>query len=212
MNKVFSKYHLLLILFFIPSIMFGDDAEKIISHLQKKYDGMKDATISFTQKVQFNFTKKEQTFSGKITMKRGNKYRIEVGEQTIVTDGKTVWTYSKPNKQVLVNMYQEDEETLTPDKIMTALPKEYKSEIVGEEKIGKFKTTILKLQPKESSTIKSMKVWVDESEWLMRQIQIQDVSDNLSTYMIDEIKMNTGVADSYFKFDAPKGVEVIDMR
>ncbi len=192
--------------------MFGDDAEKIISHLQKKYDGMKDATISFTQKVQFNFTKKEQTFSGKITMKRGNKYRIEVGEQTIVTDGKTVWTYSKPNKQVLVNMYQEDEETLTPDKIMTALPKEYKSEIVGEEKIGKFKTTILKLQPKESSTIKSMKVWVDESEWLMRQIQIQDVSDNLSTYMIDEIKMNTGVADSYFKFDAPKGVEVIDMR
>ncbi len=208
--------HLVSIIFFFVLLFqilhAGDDADKIISQLQKKYEGMRDATISFTQKSQFSFSKKEQTFSGKLTMKKGNKYKIEVGEQTIITDGKTVWTYSKSNKQVLVNEYQEDEEMLTPDKIMTALPKEYKSEIIGKEKVGKYNTTIVQLHPKETSSVKIMKLWIDESEWLMRRIQIQDASSNSTTYTIDEMKMNVGVADSIFNFKAPDGVEVIDMR
>lgn len=113
---------------------------------------------------------------------------------------------------MLVNEYQEEEGMLTPDKIMTALPKQFTSEIIGKEKFGTLNTTVVKLQPKEKSSTKFMQVWIDESEWLMRKIQINHANGNTTTYSIDEIKTNTGLLDSYFLFDVPKGVEVIDMR
>jgi len=212
MRKNYHTYLFFLIFFIVPNLILADDSEKILSQLQKKYDGIKDATISFTQKMQFNVSKKEQTIVGKLTFKKGNKYKIEIGEQTIITDGKTVWTYSKSNKQVLVNDYQEDEGMLTPDKIMTALPKQYTSEIIGKEKLDKLNTIVVKLQPKEKSSHKFIQVWVDGSESLMRKIQAHHSNGNTTTYNIDEIKTNTGIPDSFFVFDAPKGVEVIDMR
>ncbi|MBI5214942.1 MAG: outer membrane lipoprotein carrier protein LolA [Ignavibacteriae bacterium] len=212
MQKTNLTYYLLLIVILAPNFTFADDSEKILSQLQKKYDGLKDATISFAQKMQFTVSKKEQSFVGKLTFKKGNKYKIEVGEQTIITNGKTVWTYSKSNKQVLVNDYQEEEDMLTPDKIMTALPKQFTSETIGKEKLGSLNTTVIKLFPKEKSSMQFMQAWVDESAWLMRKIQIHYLNGNTTTYSIDEIKLNTGISDSLFMFNAPKGVEVIDMR
>jgi outer membrane lipoprotein-sorting protein len=60
--------------------------------------------------------------------------------------------------------------------------------------------------------VKYMKVWVDLDEYLMRKIEIVDVSDNINVYLIKSIKLNTGIPDDTFKFEIPKGVEKVDLR
>jgi outer membrane lipoprotein-sorting protein len=44
----------------------GDDVNSILSNLQKKYDSIRDVSVSFTQNVRFGVTKSEQTFDGKL--------------------------------------------------------------------------------------------------------------------------------------------------
>ncbi|MBI1805443.1 MAG: outer membrane lipoprotein chaperone LolA [Ignavibacteria bacterium] len=191
----------------------GDDAGDIISKLQRKYDSIRDVSITFRQDVQFGVTKAEQSFSGKLLMKKGNRYRIEMDQQTIVTDGKSVWSFNKPNNQVLIDNFKENPASFSPDKVLVNVPNNYSSTVIGKERLGSQEATVLKLIPKNpTSSLKWMKVWVDTDELLMKKIQMLETSDNLMTYVVTDIKLNPGLADSQFQFEPPTGVEVIDLR
>ena len=220
------RFYLLFVISFFTLIcspaFSGNDPEEILSRLRKKYDKNEDISVSYTQSVVFGVTKNEQSNSGKFWMKKGNKYRIESEDQTIVTDGKSVWSYSKSNQQVFVENYKDDPKALTPERILVNVPQQSLATILGKEKIGSRETTILKLVPKDevsqktthaiASNWKWIKMWVDEDEWVMRKIQVLDLSDNLTTYSIDNIKLNTKLDDTYFQFEKPPDVEVIDLR
>lgn len=189
------------------------DADAILSKLQKKYESISDASVTFTQIVRFGVTNAEQSFTGKLLMKKEKKYRLELEQQTIVTDGKSVWSFSKLNNQILIDKFKEDPRSFTPDRVLVNVPNEYNSLIIGSEKLKNRETTIVKLIPKStSSNIKWMKVWADTDDWLMKKIQVLDISENLMTYFVEDLKLNSGLADSTFQFDIPSGVEVIDLR
>lgn len=189
-----------------------DDPASLLRQMEKKYDAIKDATVKFTQRVTYGVTKSEQSFAGRLIMKKGNKYRVELEDQTIVTDGKSVWSLTKSNRQVVVDAYKEDPRSFSPDKVLVNAPRRYTATILGKENIQEHETTVLKLLPNDAkSNMQWMKVWVDH-DLLMKKIQVLDVSDNLTTYTIESLKLNTGVNDSEFKFSVPDGIEVIDLR
>ena len=191
----------------------GDKTETVIKKLQKRYDSIRDASVTYIQQVQFGVTKSEQSFSGTLTMKQGNRYRIEMEQQTIVTDGKSVWSYSKMNNQVLIDRYKDDPKSFSPDKVLVNLPSNYNAAMLGNEKMGDKEVSVLKLTPKKDKlNFKWMKIWVDPEEWLMKKIQVLDISDNLMTYLLNEIKINQGIPDTVFQYVAPSGVDVIDLR
>jgi chaperone LolA len=198
---------------FAPAHAFpGDDAESLLKQIEKKYDGIKDASVTFTRQIVFGVTKAEHSFSGKLLMKKGNKYRIELEDETIVTDGKSVWRFTKSYNQVFIDKYKEGPQSFSPDKILVDVPRHYSVSLLGEEKVQGQETSILKLIPVDPrSSVQWMKVWVD-SDRLMKKIQVFDLSDNLATYLIDTIKINTGLDDSPFTFPVPDGVEIIDVR
>ncbi len=202
--------------------LLGNDPQEILTRIRKKYDKLEDVSISYTQSIIFSVTKNEQSSGGKFWMKKGNKYRIESEDQTIITDNKTVWSYSKSGKQVYVENYKEDPKALTPERILVNVPKQSAATILGKEKINNKETTILKLVPKEevaekgshliSSNWKWIKMWIDENEWLTRKIQVLDRSDNLLTYSLDEMTTNSKLEDRFFQFQNLPDVEVIDLR
>jgi len=197
---------------FVPASA-GDDAADIIKKMEKKYRTVDDITVSFRQTVHYGVTGTEQSFSGVMYTKKGNKYRIELEDQTVVTDGSSVWSYSKINNQVIVDRYKEGPDSFSPDRIMVDVPARYSSLVLGQERVGSRETTIMKLTPKDAkANLQWMKVWVDDDEYLMRKIQALDVSDNLSTYLLDSITVNQSLGESRFRFDVPPDAELIDLR
>ncbi len=197
----------------VCNLVFADKSEQILSKVQKKYKTIKDVTAEFVQNITFAVSKMEQSFQGSLIMKKGNKYRIEMDQQTIVTDGKTVWSYSHPNNQVIIDKYKEDPKSFSPDRVLINVSQNFNTIFIGDEKLFGKKTAVIKLTPKESrSLIKAMKVWIDLDDYLMRKIEITDVSDNVNLYLINSIKLNTGVSDNIFKFEIPEGTDTIDLR
>lgn len=186
---------------------------EVTERIQRRYEAIHDATARFTQHVKFGFSQIEQDFDGAMTMKKPNKYRIESEHQTFVTDGSTVWAYSPVNKQVLIDRYKENENTLSPELFLLNLPTNYYSTILGGERSGEAYLITLKLVPKDDqSFVKSMKLWVEEGSWVVRKVEMVDVNDTEKTYSVQDVKTNTNVKDSVFVFTPPPGTEVVDLR
>ncbi len=191
----------------------GQDVDEVFSRLEKKYESIRDLSVSFTQVIRFGVTQATQSFDGKLWMKKGNKYRIELEQQTIVTDGHSVWTYSELTKQVFIDKFRNDPNAITPDKILVNVPGNYFANIIGKEKVDGVETLVLKLIPKERNSLtKSIKAWLNTSEWLMAKVEVLDVSDNQTTYLTKDFKINTGIPDRFFQFTIPPDVDVVDFR
>ena len=187
--------------------------KEVTENVQGRYESIHDATAQFTQHVKFGFSQIEQDFVGTLTMKKPNKYRVESEHQTFVTDGSTVWAYSPVNKQVLIDRYKENENTLSPELFLLNLPANYYATLLGDERSGQTHLITLKLVPKDDqSFVKSMKVWIEVESWIVRKVEIVDVNDTEKTYTVHDVRMNSNVKDSAFAFTPPPGTEVVDLR
>jgi outer membrane lipoprotein carrier protein len=190
-----------------------DTAQDVLERMRKKYDAINDAQLRFSQDTRFELSKVEQHVNGILFLKKSNKYRVETDDQTIVTNGETVWSYSVPNKQVLIDHFKMDENSISPEKVLTGAPTEFMSTLLGNEKIGKTEVVALKLAPKnDQSMVKTMKLWVDNSTWLIKKAEIVDVNGKQTEYLVTDVKINTGLQDSRFMYEVPEGVEVVDLR
>ena len=60
----------------------------------------------------------------------GDKYRMAAAGQTVICDGKTIWTYIKESNEVQVNALENKDDALTPSKLLTSYNANYKSKII----------------------------------------------------------------------------------
>ena len=190
-----------------------DEATEILNRVHQKYETVTDAEVKFTQKTKFSLGKVSQSVAGVLTMKKANHYRAELGDQIVVTDGTTVWSYSAATKQVIIDRFKLDERTVTPERILTGSPTGFTPTLVGRELLGKTPVVQIKLLPKDDqSLIAVMRLWVDEKEWMIHQAEIEDVNGKKTTYTIQQIRLNIGVPDARFTFQPPHGTEAVDLR
>ncbi|MGA2667926.1 MAG: outer membrane lipoprotein chaperone LolA [Ignavibacteria bacterium] len=195
------------------NIIYSQDnitAQEIIQNVQNVYSGITDAKASFTQTIKYSSAKAQST-SGTLYIKKENKYRIETGSQTIVTDGTTSWSYSPNKKQVVIDNYKETGNTFSPNKYLFQYPENFYSDLEGTEKLGGNDVYVLKLKPRESGNVKSAQLWVDKDDWLIKKITIVG-DESTTTFNVKNIHLDIGISDSKFTFTPPEGVEVIDMR
>jgi len=186
---------------------------QVTDQLQHRYEMIDDATVQFEQHVKFGFSNIQQDFSGILKMKKPKHYRIDSEHQTIVTDGKTVWAYSKANNQVLIDNYKENSNSISLEQFMINLPANYYASLLGYEKHSSGNVFLLKLVPKDDrSFVKSVKISVEENKWMLRTIVILDINETETTYAVRDIKLNTNIKEKTFTFDTPEGAEVVDLR
>ncbi|MBN1398053.1 MAG: outer membrane lipoprotein chaperone LolA [Bacteroidetes bacterium] len=211
------KTILLFSIIFITACSVAQEKELTVSwvteNLQHRYEMIDDACVQFEQHVKFGFSSAEQDVSGTLMVKKPNRYRIETENQTIVTNGTTVWMYSKNNNQVMIDKYKENGNLLSPEKFMLNLPADYNITIVGSENSPQGLLIHLKLIPKDDrSFLKYVNLTVEEQGWMLRKITILDINETETTYKVKEIKLNTNLKDKTFVFDAPERVDVVDLR
>lgn len=194
-------------------LVAGETAQELLDKVRQKYESVTDAQLKFSQRVVFGISKIEQKINGTLYLKKKNKYRMELGNQTIVTDGKTVWSFSIPNNQVLIDNFKLDERSMTPERLLTGSSGDFYATLIGNEKLGKVDVVVLKLVPKDDdSIIKSMKLWVDESTWFIKKVELVDVNGKETEYVVDDLQVNVGLQDSRFVFKISEGVQVVDLR
>ncbi|MCU0453679.1 MAG: outer membrane lipoprotein chaperone LolA [Bacteroidetes bacterium] len=187
--------------------------KEITERMQRRYEMVDDARAEFTQTIKLGYANVEQSFEGSLAFKKPNRYRLESEHQTVVTDGVTVWAYAPANRQVIVDRYKEQRNSVSPEEFLLSLPTSYYATVVGREALDGGSAAVLKLLPKDDrSFIRSVRLWVLETSSEVRRIQIMDQNETETLYRISSIRLNTNVSDATFQFSAPSGTEVVDLR
>ncbi len=187
--------------------------QNIVQNVQRTYQDIDDAVITYEQIVEFPVTRAQQTFEGIVYMKRPHYYRIESEQQTVVTDGNTIWSYNPFTDQVIVDIYKEDEQVFTPDRFLLTIPDDFYVTVGDHETIDDASLILLRLVPKDDHQfVRSMRLWVDETKWIVRRAEIIDLNDNKTTYRVRDIQLNTGVDMDLFFYQPSENIEIIDLR
>jgi chaperone LolA len=188
-------------------------ANEVIDKVQAKYKKTNSVIAKYTQTVKFKLTKMEQSYDGTLFLKKEKKYRIETDQQTIITDGVTSWAYSPKTNQVVIDYYKEDKNSISPEKFLIEYPNDYYSSLVGKAKVNNRNTYEMKLTPKAATAfIKSLKVWVDSDDWFIKKIEMIDMNDNTTIYVVNKIESNTEITNDKFQFTPTSETQVIDLR
>ena len=212
-----TQTFLVSLLFMAMSTLHGQGSaltvKEITQKMQARYQMIDDASASFTKHVKLGFSDIEQTYHGTLFIKKPKMMRIESENETIVTDGVTVWLYSPVNNQVIVDKYKENQNSISPENFLLNLPQNYYATLLSVSKDKAGSTATIKLVPKDDrSFIKSVKIALEEGTWDVQTIIIDDVNDTETTYTIKNLKLNTNIPDKTFHYTPPPGVEVVDLR
>jgi chaperone LolA len=193
---------------------------QVLEKIRDVYAKITDASATFTEEVKFKYSNIQQSLSGELEMKQENKYRIQTDQQTVVTDGKTVWSYSPINKQVLIDDYKENAKTFSPDRFLFSVPTDFQAVFLNEKtssnEVQSLKEYALKLIPRagtsSAAAVKSLKIWVAGKDWSIRKVEYVDMNETQRTYTVHSLSLNTGLPDSNFSFTVPSGVQIVDLR
>jgi len=191
----------------------GRTVEEVTEKMQEAYARVTTLHASFDQTVKFGFTNIEQTFKGTLSLRKPKKYRIESEHQTIVTDGSTVWLYSAVNRQVVVDHFKENTNSVSPENFLTTMPATYYCSLLAREESSGRTLIVLRMVPKDDrSFIQSVKLWIDEKKWEVRKIQVIDANETETTYVLNELQTNLRLDGDLFSFTPPDGTEIVDLR
>ena len=64
----------------------------------------------------------------------------------------------------------------------------------------------------QDAYIEAVRLWIDRKEWLVRQIEYQNINGDVTTYELDQLKKNKKHKKDVYQFQTPEGVEVVDLR
>jgi chaperone LolA len=212
LNKI--QIAILIVLTIIAAPSLATDVNDIIEEVQDRYDDIDYLSARFSQIETFELTGAQSQLSGKIYIAGGEKYRFESEEQTIITDGDNLWAYNVNSEQVIIDKVKENSGALLPRDLLYKYPKEYYSTLIRTEGKNNTDIYVIKLEPRENvfGYLKSIKIWVNGESWLIEQIETTDLRNTKTKFIISNIDTKTELKDTFFQFEAPKNVQVMDRR
>jgi outer membrane lipoprotein carrier protein len=187
------------------------DARTVMNRVKARLNSLSTLSCSFRREHVWKALEKTQRIEGTIRLKKPGKLRVEYPAQTIVSDGKTAWTYTPRNKQVTVtSARQEGVEYPTPQSIFQRYSQR-KAELAGSERIGGSDADILCLLP-EAEGEAEVTVWIDRAlSFPVRTVEKFPNGDVAASELADVV-INGRIMDDVFSFKPPYGVTVVDMR
>jgi outer membrane lipoprotein-sorting protein len=192
-------------------------AKVILDDLSKTTKAYKTITAEY-ELVTLNKEKKQVDKQGGKIQVKGTKFRLEIPGNTIVCDGKTVWTHNKDAQEVTIKNYEADnEEGLNPTNIFTMYETGYKYKYDKEEKVGNVTCHVINLYPAikpEKKKFHVIKMYIDKTKKQVHQIVVQMKDQSSQIYEIKSLKPNVELADAVFVFDTKgfKPDQIVDER
>ena len=188
-------------------------SEDILKQTSEKTKSFSTIRINFTYNMDNPSAKVHESESGVLLVK-GDQYRLDISGQKVISGGKTSWTYISDANEVQINTIDNDENALTPTKLLTSYSEDYKSKLVNETTKDGRPQYVIELKPNADKNFTSVELNIDKELYRITRIAIQDKSGNTFTYIVNKFEPNVTVKDSDFTFNAKDypGVEVIDMR
>ena len=189
----------------------GQSAKNVMDNMRDTLKKQKEISIVYEQSYRWKSSNTGSKTTGRLDLKELKMFRLLTEEQTIVSDGETIWSYSAFADQVIIERVNKSSGIKIPTDFLFDYPKEYNAKLSEENKFeGEF---LIELTPKDkSSFVTVIRIWVDGDDYLTRKIEYVDINKNVTLWEITEINLDPEFDKSHFIYDPPPGSNVVDLR
>ena len=193
----------------------GDARSKVLlKEMSKHYRSMKSMEAQVALEMEGGAGQKKEKRKGKLFL-RGRKFRIDMGEQLLISDGKISWTYLKEMNEVSISLYEPTPDQITPDNLFTLYEKGFNSFMDSENGGDRDGIAQIDLIPQNKSvSYFKVRLTVHKGSRQIQKAIVFDKSGVQYAYSITAFKANPVLKEDLFAFNpkAYPGVEVVDMR
>jgi outer membrane lipoprotein carrier protein len=190
------------------------DAAAILRRAERTYAGVRSMEADFAQEVTVPLLDQTQRSRGKIYHRRPNHFLMKFSDpagDVVVADGRAVWMYypSTDRKQVIKSAIGDGSRQVDlQEEFLRDATSRYSARLVGSETVAGEATHVLVLTPKARGQYRSVKVWVDQSDNLVRRFEVTEENDSVRRLELRNIRVNPALSDALFAFSPPPGTQV----
>ena len=197
----------LCLLFATQAVTAQNNAEALVRLMVNQMKSHKNVELDYKYQVSTEGLSTEAQ-QGKAWL-QGEAYKVEMVEQQMISDGKTIWTYLVDDEEVMVSNASEGEDN-TPLKLLTSLDENYAATLTGMD--AKGNATIELANPKGQYRRITLRANPNKLAISSMDVYMEDGTKLIVT--VDEMKFDQELDDKFFTFDTKKhpNVDVIDMR
>lgn len=187
-------------------------ASEVAAALQHRLAGIKDFSASFTQTEEGGVLRRKTTESGTVRVKKPGKMRWDYSapKKLFVSDGETMFMYFPADRQVMKHPVPQQDEATSALLFLLGKGDVSRDFTVRYGDGGTPDTYVLRLDPRMRQAEYDWLQIVAHRETLqIRSLTAGNAQGGRSTFTFSDFKENTGLADTLFQFDIPRGTEVI---
>ena len=192
----------------MSTLSFAAEPEDLVMKIQKAYEGVKDISGSFVQKSFIKDLKRTDTYRGHFFIRPPSLKWEYAGErpQAIYVDKGHVMIYLKKENQVFKSKFEPATYGQAPLALLAGfgdIRKEFDVIFEAEERIT--------LMPKSPmGNINRIEIAGAAEGFPIKTLSIFDNLSNRVDITLSEVKLNSNLPDSVFKFVPPKNAAVIE--
>jgi outer membrane lipoprotein carrier protein len=185
-------------------------AQDLLRSIEARNARTRDLVARFSQSYRSGMLGRETTERGVVKMKQPGRMRWEYEEpetKLFISDGKTFYFYVPADRQVIVS--EQDQQRSLAARLLSGkggLAEEFSASLEEPDEQGVLR---LRLVPRREQPDLENAVVDLEPSGRIRSIQLEDLQGNKTRFRFFDLRENTGLPDSAFRFEIPKGVEVI---
>ncbi|MDZ4822575.1 MAG: outer membrane lipoprotein carrier protein LolA [Flavobacteriales bacterium] len=213
MNKIFT----LLAFIGIVSIASAQTSKDILDKLSAKAKTYKTMSADFTSTLVDPKAKLNQQQTGSVKIK-GQKYNINLSDYVVISDGVTVWSYSKKDNECTIdNLEDVKDGSFDPSDMFTLWEKDFRHEMknaaITEDAIASYQIALYPSDPKDKP-YHTIMMYVDKAKMEVHKIVVKQREGGEITYKVKNFKTNMELPDTDFQFNKTKypGCEMTDNR
>jgi outer membrane lipoprotein-sorting protein len=183
-------------------IILLSNPDSTIIKLQEKFESINYLQSDFKQS-----SNDGKSISGKFYFSKTNNYRIELSNNIIISDGKSIWNEDLGRKKVIVSNVDEDPLAFSLSEYIYDYPNKCK---VTEEKVNDGYLIILDGSDTELN-FKIAKLWIN-NDFLIKKISVVDFGGNEFLLNFSSIVTNKTLDSKLFQYQENDSNKVIDLR
>jgi outer membrane lipoprotein carrier protein len=190
------------------SVSYAAGLEDRIDKIQKAYEDVTDVRGHFVQKNRVKELKRTDTYRGNFYIKPPKMKWEYTGEkaQAVYVDSEYIFIHQKNEKQVFKSKFDKATYGQTPFAFLTGL-----GNIREEFDVVSGSGDTIVLKPKKSmGNITRIEIKLAAGAFPIKALTIIDKLSNIINITLSDVKVNTGLKDSLFRFTPPKGVAIME--
>lgn len=199
---------------YMTSAQEGDKrSQQILKDVADKTRAYETIRVKFSYEMDNKDAGIHESYEGGLLI-RGDMYRLNIGGQTVICDGKTIWTYIEDAEEVQIHTLEDNKESISPSTLLTSYHKDYRSKLIREGMENGINSYIIDLVPISGKSFFKVRIIIDKKKMHITSFSIYERNGSTFTYKILEFVPNVAAEVSKFSFTKKEfpDADIIDMR